>query len=148
MKYSLVWRADLSPPVLECALLEWITPAEYYAKLQTQITNTLEADQQREKWKRPFYTNNTKVDLEKLCHATLKTPVTPATTKRQLAELISNHKKEPEPIQIVQTSYSGSGRLADISKTVTKINHLAPCDKTVRITPLPCMRIWFPDNGQ
>ncbi len=107
------------------ALLAWIKPdeaKEYYSKLHAQVTNTLEADQQRERWKEhPLYKNNTKEELEKLCR-TLRIPVTSSTTKHQLANLISKNRGEPEP-KNWQTPYSG--RLNHIPKVVSAINSLS-----------------------
>ena len=55
------------------ALLAWVNPSEmkeYYSKCDKQMTNTVEVDKRRENWKEnPLYRDNTKEDLQKLCHS-------------------------------------------------------------------------------
>ena len=125
---ELCFSTMLTPPpdiARLIALLAWVTESEakeYYSKLQAQVNNMLETDQQRERWKdHPLYINNTKEELEKLCRS-LKIPVQPSTVKHQLVNLISNNRGEPEPSASSQNQYSG--RLANVPKTVTAINHL------------------------
>ena len=106
------------------ALLAWVAPSEakeYYDKLDTQVSRMLEADHERTKWKQhPLYSNNTKEELEKICR-TMKLPVTSSVTKHQLVSLITKKRGEEEPREC---SHFYTGKLNDIPKTITAINHL------------------------
>ena len=112
------------------ALLAWVKldeVSEYFTKLRDQLKNTMDCDEERERWKaHPLYSKNTKEQLEKLCHS-LKIPVTPALTKHQLATLIMKKRGDPEPKAVSQTL-----SLSEFPDTVTGINHL-PVGKLRRV---------------
>ena len=106
------------------SLLSWTTPTDvinYIKKVQTQIDSQLEAELERERWKRhPLY--KTKVQLEAECKQ-LKIPVTSSLTKQQLAALIVQKKGEQLPPELPYTQLY-SGDLTGVPSTTSAINHL------------------------
>ena len=89
---------------------------------KNQVSSMLEADRQHAKWKQhPLYSKKkqNKEQLEKICRV-LKIPVTSSVTKHQLVSLITNKRGE-EP---AECSHLYTGKLTDIPKAVTAINHL------------------------
>lgn len=95
---------------------------EYYSKCDEQVTNMLEVDRKREHWKEhPLYRDNTKEDLQKLCHS-LRIPTAASVTKLQLAELICRHRGNSLPNSVQRQPYSG--RIGSVPRTVKAINQL------------------------
>ena len=123
---DLCFRVLTSPPqdVMELiALLAWVPTSkvtEYYSKLDRQMDNVRNTDQQREQWKQhPLYINNTKQQLEAMC-CNFRLPVTSSVNKHELVKLILDHKHESPPQML--TLYCG--KLALVPSTTTAISRL------------------------
>lgn len=92
---DLCYRVLTSPPkdVMELmALLAWVPTSdatEYYSKLDRQMVNVQNTDQQREQWKQhPLYINN-RQQLEAMCR-NFRLPVTSSVNKHELVKLIAD----------------------------------------------------------
>lgn len=115
------------------SLLAWTSTSEvkeYYNKLDDHVSKTLEADQQREKWKQhSLYETYMKEELEQLC-GTSNIPVTPLS-KHQLVSLQAESRGESEPTASSMIAYLR--KLVKVPKTITALNCL-PSSKASRNT--------------
>ena len=105
------------------ALLAWVPTSdatEYYSKLDRQMVNVQNTDEQREQWKQhPLYINNNKQQLEAMCR-NFRLPVTSSVNKHELVKLIADHKHESPPQ--MPTLYCG--KLSLVPSTTTAISRL------------------------
>ncbi len=103
------------------ALLSWVPvkfAEQYFDKLQNQVTDTINADQEKDKWKNhPLYKQNKKEALVTMCRE-MKIPATPALYKHQLVHLISQKKGESE----LSNPLPYTGKLTQIPNTMKGIS--------------------------